>query len=49
MIARLRCGTRINLIEPRQRQNGQDWYLFTYNRDYHKVLSEYAALCGRFR
>ena len=33
-------------IEPRQRQNGQDWYLFTYNRDYHKVLSEYAALCG---
>jgi len=33
-------------IEARQRQDGQDWYLFTYDRDYHKVLNEYAALCG---
>ena len=33
-------------IEPRQRQNGQDWYLFTYNRDYQKVFKEYAQLCG---
>jgi len=33
-------------IAPRPQQNGQDWYLFTYNRDYRKVLSEYAQLCG---
>ena len=33
-------------IEPRPQQNGQDWYLFTYNRDYRKVLGEYAQLCG---
>ena len=33
-------------IEPRQPHNGQDWYLFTYDRDYRKVLNEYAALCG---
>ena len=24
----------------------QDWYLFTYNRDYRKPLAEYAELCG---
>ena len=33
-------------IEPRQQQNGQDWYLFTYNHDYQKVFNEYAELCG---
>jgi alpha-glucosidase (family GH31 glycosyl hydrolase) len=33
-------------IEPRPQQHGQDWYLFTYNRDYHQVLDEYAQLCG---
>lgn len=33
-------------IEPRKSRNGQDWYLFTYGRDYQKVLSEYAQLCG---
>ena len=33
-------------VEPRQQKNGQDWYLFTYNRDYQKVLNEYAELCG---
>jgi alpha-glucosidase (family GH31 glycosyl hydrolase) len=32
-------------IEPRQ-GSGQDWYLFTYDRDYRRVLAEYAALCG---
>jgi alpha-glucosidase (family GH31 glycosyl hydrolase) len=33
-------------IQPRPQPNGQDWYLFTYNRDYRKVLNEYAQLCG---
>jgi hypothetical protein len=33
-------------IEPRPGPKGQDWYLFTYNRDYHEALSEYAELCG---
>lgn len=33
-------------IEPRPQQHGQDWYLFTYDRDYHQVLGEYAQLCG---
>jgi len=33
-------------IEPRQQPDGQDWYLFTYNRDYRKVFDEYAQLCG---
>ena len=33
-------------IEPRPQQHGQDWYLFAYGRDYHRVLNEYAALCG---
>ena len=32
-------------IEPR-RETGQDWYLFTYDRDYRRVLEEYAQLCG---
>ncbi|TLY76953.1 MAG: DUF5110 domain-containing protein, partial [Gammaproteobacteria bacterium] len=39
-------NARRTWIEPRRQQNGQDWYLFTYNRDYHKVLKEYAQLCG---
>ncbi len=25
---------------------GEDWYLFTYDRDYPRVLQEYAELCG---
>jgi alpha-glucosidase (family GH31 glycosyl hydrolase) len=33
-------------IEPRPEPRGQDWYLFAYGRDYHRVLSEYAELCG---
>jgi alpha-glucosidase (family GH31 glycosyl hydrolase) len=33
-------------VEPRPQPAGQDWYLFTYHRDYRKVLSEYAELCG---
>ncbi|MBS0381340.1 MAG: DUF5110 domain-containing protein [Proteobacteria bacterium] len=34
-------------IEPRKDAGDQDWYLFTYgNRDYRKVLDEYAELCG---
>ncbi len=33
-------------IEPRPGARGQDWYLFTYGRDYRKPLEEYAALCG---
>ena len=33
-------------IEPRPSQGSQDWYLFTYDRDYHRVLEEYAELCG---
>jgi alpha-glucosidase (family GH31 glycosyl hydrolase) len=33
-------------IEPRAGPPGQDWYLFTYGRDYHKPLEEYAELCG---
>ena len=33
-------------IEPRPGRGGQDWYLFTYNRDYRKPLEEYAELCG---
>jgi alpha-glucosidase (family GH31 glycosyl hydrolase) len=33
-------------IEPRRSGGGQDWYLFTYGRDYRKVLREYAELCG---
>ena len=32
-------------IEPR-RGAGQDWYLFAYDRDYRRVLAEYAELCG---
>jgi alpha-glucosidase (family GH31 glycosyl hydrolase) len=33
-------------IEPRPGPKGQDWYLFTYDRDYQRVLTEYAELCG---
>ncbi len=33
-------------IEPRQPSDGQDWYLFTYDRDYQAVLRAYAQLCG---
>jgi alpha-glucosidase (family GH31 glycosyl hydrolase) len=33
-------------IEPRPGQHEQDWYLFAYGGDYHRVLNEYAALCG---
>lgn len=33
-------------IEPRPQQDGQDWYLLTYDRDYARVLQEYAQLCG---
>ena len=33
-------------IEPRRGVRGEDWYLFTYGRDYHKPLEEYAQLCG---
>ena len=32
-------------IEPRH-STGQDWYLFAYDRDFHRVLEEYAELCG---
>lgn len=33
-------------ITPRPKPYGQDWYLFTYHRDYQRVLQEYAQLCG---
>lgn len=33
-------------IAPRDKPYGQDWYLFTYDRDYPYVLQEYAQLCG---
>ncbi|HKI44593.1 MAG TPA: TIM-barrel domain-containing protein, partial [Balneolales bacterium] len=33
-------------IEARKQKNNQDWYLFTYGRDYMKVLNEYAELSG---
>jgi Glycosyl hydrolases family 31/Domain of unknown function (DUF5110) len=33
-------------IEPRPGPKGQDWYLFTYDHDYHRPLEEYAELCG---
>ena len=33
-------------IEPRPGPRGQDWYLFTYDHDYHAPLEEYAELCG---
>lgn len=32
-------------IEPRTAK-GQDWYLFAYDRDFRRVLGEYAQLCG---
>jgi alpha-glucosidase (family GH31 glycosyl hydrolase) len=33
-------------IESRPQESGEDWYLFVYGRDYHKVLNEYAQLGG---
>jgi hypothetical protein len=33
-------------IEPRRGPKGEDWYLFTYDRDYQQPLAEYAQLCG---
>lgn len=33
-------------ITPRAQPYGQDWYLFTYRRDYPRVLQAYAQLCG---
>jgi alpha-glucosidase (family GH31 glycosyl hydrolase) len=33
-------------ITPRPTPYGQDWYLFTYDRDYQRVLQAYAQLCG---
>jgi alpha-glucosidase (family GH31 glycosyl hydrolase) len=33
-------------IEPRRQSGSQDWYLFTYDRNYQQVLRDYAALCG---
>jgi hypothetical protein len=39
-------NTRTQWIEPRPDAAGQDWYLFTYARDYRRVLRDYAALCG---
>jgi alpha-glucosidase (family GH31 glycosyl hydrolase) len=39
-------NARGSWIEPRAHAGGQDWYLFTYDRDYHRVLQEYAELCG---
>ena len=39
-------NARRSWIEPRPGPRGQDWYLFTYNRDYHEPLAEYAELCG---
>ena len=39
-------NANIAWIEPRAQPAGQDWYLFAYDRDYRKVLREYAQLCG---
>ncbi|HUY83427.1 MAG TPA: TIM-barrel domain-containing protein [Steroidobacteraceae bacterium] len=39
-------NARTAWIEPRADRHDQDWYLFTYGRDYRKVLAEYARLCG---
>ncbi|WP_333679969.1 hypothetical protein [Dyella sp.] len=33
-------------ITARPTPYGQDWYLFTYNHEYPRVLQEYAQLCG---
>lgn len=33
-------------ITPRRKPYGQDWYLFTYQRQYQRVLQQYAQLCG---
>ncbi|MBW4050943.1 MAG: DUF5110 domain-containing protein [Proteobacteria bacterium] len=40
-------NARHSWIEPRPGPKGEDWYLFTYGRDYRKPLEEYAELCGR--
>jgi alpha-glucosidase (family GH31 glycosyl hydrolase) len=37
---------KMEWIAPRDPPYGQDWYLFTYDRDYQHVLQEYAQLCG---
>lgn len=39
-------NARTAWIEPRKETGGQDWYVFTYHRDYRRVLREYARLCG---
>ena len=39
-------NARTAWIEPREQAGGQDWYVFTYHRDYRRVLREYAQLCG---
>lgn len=39
-------NTQKKWIEPRKQKNNQDWYLFTYGRDYKKVLNEFAELSG---
>jgi hypothetical protein len=39
-------NARTQWIEPRPDATGQDWYLFTYARDYRRVLRDYAKLCG---
>jgi len=38
--------TKTKWIVPRDKPYGQDWYLFTYDHDYQRVLQEYAQLCG---
>jgi len=38
--------TKMQWITPREQPDGQDWYLFTYDRNYPYVLQEYAQLCG---
>lgn len=37
---------KMQWIAPRGKPYGQDWYLFTYDRNYPYVLQEYAQLCG---
>ena len=39
-------NARTAWIEPRAESASQDWYLFVYDRDYRRVLREYAELCG---
>lgn len=40
------ADARTQWIRPRPDAGGQDWYLFTYDHDYGRVLREYARLCG---